>query len=286
MIEPEKALRARMKDREFSWTTDDVILYHLGLGAGVPPTDERELEYVYEGRELKVLPSFSCVPALYMLDDIDDVEGLEYDVNLVLHGEQDLIVHAPLPSSGAVRSSGRITELWDKGKAALCVFEVETRNAEDDQLLATNRFSLFLRGAGGFGGERGPKTSQTTPERAPDGVIERTLLPQQALIYRLSGDKNPVHADPELASKAGFDRPIIHGLCSYGMVLKAVVDELLEGRPERVARWSARFADVGFPGDTYAISYWREGERIEVHVAAKDRDDAPILANAAITTVG
>jgi acyl dehydratase len=174
-----------------------------------------------------------------------------------------------------------VKEIWDKGKAALVVLEVETRD-ESNSLLFTNRFSLFLRGEGGFGGEPGPKAGNQAPERDPDGVIEVATMPQQALIYRLSGDKNPLHADPEFAKMGGFDRPIIHGLCSYGVVCKAIVDHVLGGDTTKVARWQARFAGVGFPGETYQISYWKEGDKILVAANSKERG-APIISNAAIT---
>jgi acyl dehydratase len=280
-IDPSKALGADLGESEYHWDADDVILYHLGLGAGVPATDPGELEYTYE-KNLKVLPSFATIPALQALDAIVDVEGLEFDSNLLLHGEQDVILHRPIPQTLTARSSARISELWDKGKSALCVVEVDTRDDAGGEPVFTNRISLFLRGAGGFGGDPGPKASGGPPDRAPDGVIERTLMPQQALLYRLSGDNNPVHADPKIAAMAGFDRPIIHGLCSYGLALKAIVDELLGGDVTRVARWSTRFAGVGYPGDTYAISHWAEGDRIHVQVTARNREDAPVLSNAVV----
>ena len=148
--------------------------------------------------------------------------------------------------------------------------------------LFTNRFSLFLRGEGGFGGESGPKAGNVAPDRGPDGVIETKTLPQQALIYRLSGDKNPLHADPDFAKMAGFDKPIIHGLCSFGIVCKAIVDGVLGGDVTKVARYQARFAGVGYPGETYVISHWSEGDKILIQAKSKERD-APIITNAAIT---
>ena len=142
--------------------------------------------------------------------------------------------------------------------------------------------SLFLRGEGGFGGPSGPKVENATPDRAPDGVIESPTLPQQALLYRLNGDKNPLHCDPEFAKSAGFDTPIIHGLCSYGIVCKAVVDGALDGDVTRVARYQARFRGVGFPGETYRTSFWREGDRLLVEAHSVERD-AIIISNAVFT---
>jgi acyl dehydratase len=281
-IDPSKALGAAIGEGEYTWTQDDVILYHLGLGAGVPATDEGELEYTYE-KNLKVLPSYGVIPVFGAMTGMAGVEGLSFNFAMLLHGEQDIIIHKPLPPAATVFNEGKIAELWDKGKAALCVVEVTSSDGKGGEPLFTNRFSLFLRGEGGFGGEPGPKAGNTPPDRAPDGVIERTLMPQQALLYRLAGDKNPLHADPEFAKMGGFDKPIIHGLCSYGVTLKAIVDEVLGGDVTKVGRWQARFAGVGYPGETYAISYWKEGDKIYVEVNAKDRDNAKIISNAAVT---
>jgi acyl dehydratase len=281
-IDPSKALGAELGEGEYTWTQDDVILYHLGLGAGVAATDERELEYTYE-KNLKVLPSYGVIPVFGALAGMGGTPGLSFNFAMLLHGEQDITIHKDIPTAATVYSKGKVAELWDKGKACLCVIEVTTYEGKGGDPLFTNRFSLFLRGEGGFGGEPGPKAGNQAPDRAPDGVIERTLMPQQALLYRLSGDKNPLHADPEFAKMAGFDTPIIHGLCSYGVTLKAVVDEVLDGDVSKVGRWQARFAGVGFPGETYAISYWKEGDKVYVAANAKDRDNAKIISNAAVT---
>jgi acyl dehydratase len=279
-IDPSQALGAELGAGEYSWTQDDVILYHLGLNAGVNATDPQELEYTYE-KNLKVLPSFGVIPVFGALGGLGAVPGLEFNFAMLLHGEQDITLHQPIPVAATVESTGKVAELWDKGKACLAVLEVETRLKGGDPLF-TNRFSLFLRGEGGFGGEPGPKAGNAAPDRAPDGVIESPSLPQQALIYRLSGDKNPLHADPEFAKMGGFDSPIIHGLCSYGVVCKAVVDDALGGDVTKVARYQARFAGVGFPGETYVISWWNEGDKVLIQAKSKERD-AVIISNAAIT---
>ena len=282
-IDPSQALGFETGTSEYSYTKDDVILYHLGVGAGVPATDSNELEYTYE-KELKVLPSFGVIPTFGSMGSLGAVPGLEFNFAMLLHGEQDIIVHQPIPSEATITNSGKVAEIWDKGKAALLVMQVDTKD-DAGKPLFTNRFSLFLRGEGGFGGESGPKVGNQAPEREPDGVIEQATLDQQALLYRLSGDKNPLHADPEFAKMAGFDRPIIHGLCSYGVVCKAIVDHVLGGDVSQVARYQARFAGVGFPGETYKISYWKEGDRILIAAHSKERE-TPIITNAAITVRG
>ncbi len=282
-IDPSRALGAELGESTTSYTKDDVILYHLGVGAGDPATDPNELEYCFE-KNLKVLPSFGVIPTFGSMGGLGSVPGLEFNFAMLLHGEQDLEVHAPIPPEARITNKAKIAEIWDKGKAALVVLQVDTRD-EAGKPLFTNRFSLFLRGEGGFGGESGPKAGNAAPDRAPDGVIERKSLPQQALIYRLSGDKNPLHADPEFAKMAGFDTPIIHGLCSYGIVCKAIVDEVLGGDVAKLARYSARFAGVAFPGETYVVSYWKEGDTILFEAKSKERD-AKIITNAAIKIRG
>jgi acyl dehydratase len=225
-VDPSQALGATLPEGTTSYDKDRVILYHLGVGAGVPPTDAGELQYTYE-KDLKVLPSFAVVAAFGAMGGLAEVPGLSFDFMMLLHGEQEVIIHRPLPPEADLKTTAKIAEIWDKGKAALVV--LESTSSDADGPLFTNRFSLFLRGEGGFGGEPGPKAGNKPPERAPDGVVEVPTLPQQALIYRLSGDKNPLHADPEFAAMAGFDKPIIHGLCSYGVVCKAIVDNVLDG---------------------------------------------------------
>jgi len=279
-IDPKQALGAELGEGRYSYTKDQVILYHLGVGAGNPPTDKNELEYCYE-KNLKVLPSFGVIPTFGAMGGLGSVPGLKFNYALLLHGEQDLVIHQPIPPEAKVTNRAKVAELWDKGKACLCVLQVDTSD-ESGRPLFTNRFGLFLRGEGGFGGEPGPKAGNVAPERAPDGVIESRSLPQQALLYRLSGDKNPLHADPEFAKMGGFDRPIIHGLCSYGIVCKAVVDGVLGGDVSKVARYQARFAGVAFPGETYHVSWWREGKQILIQAKSKERE-AAIISNAAIT---
>ena len=187
--------------------------------------------------------------------------GLDFNPAMLLHGEQDIEIHRPIPTAANLVNQSRIAGIYDKGKAALLVMEVETKEEGGDPLF-TNRFSLFLRGEGGFGGESGPKAGNQPPEREPDHVVETPTLPQQALLYRLSGDKNPLHADPEFAKMGGFDVPILHGLCSFGINCKAAVDAALGGDVTKVARYQARFAGVFFPGEAYSNTSGRNSNTI------------------------
>jgi acyl dehydratase len=279
-IHPAEALAAKFPVAETSYEVDDVILYHLGIGAGVPQTDANELEYTYE-KNLKVLPSFGVIPTFgAMGGSLFNTPGLKFNPAMLLHGEQDIEIHRPLPTHAKLVNESRIAGLYDKGKAALVVFEVKTSEKGGGPLF-TNRFSLFLRGEGGFGGEGGPRVGNEAPQRAPDLVVESKTLPQQALLYRLSGDKNPLHADPAFAKMGGFDVPILHGLCSFGIVCKAAVDKALGGDVTKVARYQARFAGVFFPGETMVTSIWREAGKLLVSSQSKERG-TPVVSNAAL----
>jgi len=280
-IDPSKALGASISGGTASWDRDKVILYHLGVGAGVPQTDDNELTYTYE-KNLKVLPSFGVIPAFASLGGLGAVPGMSFNPMMLLHGEQDLEIKKPIPVAAEVETNGKVIGVYDKGKAALVVIETETKVKGESDPLFVNRFSLFLRGEGGFGGDSGPAAGNAAPERAPDGTVESKTLPQQALLYRLSGDKNPLHADPGFAKMGGFDVPILHGLCSFGIVCKAVVDSALGGDTAKVTRYQARFAGVVFPGETIVTSYWKDGNTILIDAKTKERG-TPVISNAAIT---
>ncbi len=280
-IDLEKALGAELAPSEGSWSRDDVILYHLGIGAGAgKPTDAKELEYTYE-KSLKVLPSFGVIPVFGAVGGMGAVPGIDINFALVLRGEQEIELHRPLPVEAEIESQGRIAGIYDKGKAALVVIETVTSEKGGDKLF-TNRFSIFARGEGGFGGESGPRAGNAAPEREPDLVVDSPTVSHQALLYRLSGDKNPLHADPEFAKLGGFDTPILHGLCSFGVVCKAVVDAALDGDVTRVGGYSARFAGVVFPGETVRTSVWREDGKLLISAGTLERD-APVISHSAIT---
>ncbi len=280
-IDLEKAVGAVLPAESFSWTDDDVILYNLGVGAGNPPTDPLELRYAYEA-DLQAIPTFGTIPPFAMLMSMVAVDGLDINLAQILHGEQELIVHALIPTSGAVSQTGRVVDIFDKGKGALAVIEIVSVLGKTGEPLFTNRSSIYIRGEGGFGGDSGPAKGNEPPDREPDHVVESITLPQQALLYRMSsGDKNPLHADPGFAQFAGFERPILHGLCTYGVVAKAVVDNALDGEPERLVSYKARLAGHVFPGETLVIRIWEEGDVLIVVAKTKERDTT-VLSNAAI----
>ena len=188
-----------------------------------------------------------------------------------------------------MRTSGRITDILDKGKGAIVLIETVSRLVDAEEPLFTNRFSAFFRGEGGFGGKNGAgrngsgSAPQGPPDRPPDRTELRPTLPQQALIYRMSGDRNPLHSDPEFARRAGFERPILHGLCTFGIVCKAVVDSCLDGDVTRVARYSSRFAGILYPGETLEVSIWESDGRFDLAARCVERD-ALVLTNAVVET--
>ena len=277
-IDVNVALGAEFGTVEFSWTATNVQLYNLALGAGADPMDPRELSYVID-RNPQVLPTFGCVAASFNEIEPPKVSwpGVEIDLAKILHASEQVTVPAPLPPSGSARAVSRIVEVWDKGKAVVVVLETSVTSTDGIPLWSQRR-SIFARGEGGFGGERGPSTSVAAPERAPDVELDIPVLPQQALLYRLCGDRNPLHSDPEFAAAAGFPRPILHGLCTYGMTCKAIVDAMLDADVAAVGSYGARFTGVAFPGETLKVGIWMDDGRLVASVVAPSRDNAVVLS--------
>ncbi|OEV04561.1 MaoC/PaaZ C-terminal domain-containing protein [Streptomyces oceani] len=293
-IDRDTALSAPPSVQEISWTTRDVLLYHLSLGAGGDDADP-ELHLTYE-RDLTVLPTFAMVAGSGISASAGsasgasapgaslDTPGVDIDLRSILHAGQGLRVHRPLPPAGEATVSSRVTELWDKGKAALIVRESAAVDPRGEPLW-TATMRLWARGEGGFGGDPAPATPWSAPDRPADVVLDTPTTPQQALLYRLNGDLNPLHADPGVARRAGFERPILHGLASYGLVCKALADGLLDGDVTRLTDLSVRFAGSLCPGETIRTRVWRAGEELTLHATCPERDDAPVLTHAKATVV-
>ena len=281
-IDIDRAVGADLVGSSFSWSEEDIVLYNLAVGAGDPPTSPAELKYAYEAG-LRAVPAYGTIPPFGMMVSIGNVDGIDIDLARILHGDQTLTVHAPIPNSGTVHQTGRVAGIYDKGKGVLIVVEVVSVLDETGEPLFTNRSGMYVRGEGGFGGDSGPPTSNQAPDRTPDHVIETPTLPQQALLYRMaSGDKNPLHADPAFAVFAGFERPILHGLCTFGIVNKVVVESAMGGEPEVMDSYSARFTGHVFPGETLVTRVWDEGKRHLVMTETKERE-AKVLSNAVMT---
>jgi acyl dehydratase len=262
----------RLAPVEHRYTTKDTILYALGLGYGGRATDPDELRYVYE-RDLHAAPSMCSVlshPGFWA-----QRPELGLDWIKLLHGEQGFQIHKPISPEGAVRGEYEMLAIEDKGadKGAVGhmvkrLFEVATGD-----LIATVTSTYMFRGDGGQGGfGTPPSPPEPLPEGEPDIVVDVSNLPQSALIYRLSGDYNPIHADPDLAAKAGFPRPILHGLCTFGMATRGVVDALCKGEPQRLTSLSARFSKPVFPGETLRTEIFRTegGARFRARVLERD----------------
>jgi 3-hydroxyacyl-CoA dehydrogenase/3a,7a,12a-trihydroxy-5b-cholest-24-enoyl-CoA hydratase len=263
-IDVDQALGFELDELQSSYDERDLALYALGVGAGARPTDPGDLHLVYERNAdgFYALPTYGVIPALNAIFALaaegKSAPGLNYGLDRILHGEQTTEVLRPLPPSAQLTHKARISEIWDKGKHALVVTHVDTYDRKTGELLVKNDVSMVVRGAGGWGGERGPSTDVTYPERAPDVVITEKTDERQALLYRLSGDWNPLHVDPEFATMFGFDRPILHGLCTFGFVGRAAITAMTGGDPRTFKRIKVRFADSVFPGETLRIELWKE----------------------------
>lgn len=269
---PEKLLNWRFEDITHSYTRRDCALYALGVGAGADPMDESELRFVYEDN-MAALPTMAVVlgyPGFWLKDQDTGV-----DWRGVLHGEQGLVIHKPLPPAGTVLGRMRVTGFIDKGagKGALLLSERQVIDQASGDLLATVSSTSFLRGDGGSGFSTGPApVPHALPERAPDATLDLPTARNAALIYRLSGDFNPLHADPKVAASAGFPRPILHGLCTYGVAGRALLKLCCGNEPARLKRMDLRFSAPVYPGETIRTEIWREGHAVSFRAKAVERD--------------
>lgn len=283
MIDPARVTGTIISEVPVRWGPQEIMLYQVGVGAGNPPTAERELRYAYE-RDLRVLPSFSTVLGYRAGRNFRAVEGLHADKAVVLHGQQRIELACPIPVEAEVSYRSRVANVYDKGSGALVVLESEATDTATGRFLFRGFSGLFFKGVGfgGYGGDRGPSDRVEPPNRAPDIEGSYTTLPQQALLYRLCGDRNPLHVDPVVAAKAGFDRPILHGLCTFGMVCKGVIDLALDGAPDSVRAYETRFVGHVFPGETIDLALWREDGRIVVDARTRERG-TPVVVGALAT---
>jgi len=268
---------ATVKDWRFDevrqrYDQKDTMLYALGIGLGQDPEDTRQLRYVYE-EGLQAFPTMGVVlayPGFWVRDPRTGIDWVK-----VVHGEQRLTVHAPLPASGMVISRTRNTHVIDKGadKGAIIINE-RTLHGEDGACLATLRQSTFCRGDGGFGqGDASPEPLPPTPEGEPDLRCELRIAPNAALLYRLNADPNPLHVDPEVARQAGYPRPILHGLCSYGVAAHAIVKSCCDYDASRLTSLNTRFSAPVYPGETLQCDIWRMPDgQIRFRARARERD--------------
>ncbi|MCR9213866.1 MAG: MaoC/PaaZ C-terminal domain-containing protein [Proteobacteria bacterium] len=271
-IDYDKLINWKFDDIEQTYTSKDTILYALGLGLSMDPLDMDQLRFTYE-EDLLALPTMAVVlayPGFFLKQPEFGVDWVK-----VLHGEQGIEIHKPLPAESTVIGTSKITEIIDKGegKGALMYSTREVFEKSTGDLLATLTSTTFCRGDGGFGGPavEAPKP-HVLPEREPDTIVELPTLDQAALIYRLSGDFNPLHADPRVATAAGFKAPILHGLCSLGVAGHALVKQACGYDPSKLKSLQLRFSAPVYPGETIVTEIWNDGEDTSFRCKVKERD--------------
>jgi acyl dehydratase len=263
---------------ERSWDSKDALLYAVGVGAGADdPLDGRELKYTTEnsiGVDQRVLPTFAVMIGGARVD-YSSIGEINF-ANLV-HGEQSITLHQPIPVQGTVRTTGRVTGIYDKGSGMVIASESTSVLAGSGEPLLTTMMSAFIRGAGGWGGDRGPAGPRNVPpDREADEIVTYRTRIDQALTYRLSGDRNPLHSDPEFAKMGGFPKPILHGLCTYGFTGRALLHRLCDGEDARFTGMEARFARPVFPGQALTVRIWRTAPGEAVYVTENDNSEVVI----------
>ena len=272
MFDYEKILNWPFEPVVQSYTKKDTMLYALGLGFGQNPTDANELQYVYE-KDLLTFPTMAVVmghPGSWLSDPESGI-----DMTKVLHGEQALQIHKPMPIEGTIVAETKVLEVIDKGaeKGAVIIIERKLFEQNSHELYCTQHSTIMARGNGGFGG---PVTSipkpHALPERQGDKIVEILTSTQAALLYRLSGDYNPLHADPELAKKVGFDAPILHGLASFGIAARAVLQACDITNPDKLSFISLRFSKPVYPGETISTEVWRDKDVVSFRSIVTERD--------------
>lgn len=266
-----EVLSLEQKGVEFTYSEKDTILYALGIGIGDRPECLDELKFVYE-KSLSAVPTLATVVAWGAGVSTEQL-GVNYQK--VLHGEEETIFHSPMPASAHLVADSAVVEVFDKGedKGALVIRQTNLTNAATGTLLATINRTIFARGDGGCGGANtAPPKPHPLPERLPDAQIEYSTSFNQALLYRLCGDKNPLHVDYDVAKSVGFDRPILHGLCTYGITCRAVMEVFLGFDPAPIASHAARFSAPVLPGETLLIELWKDGLEVSFQAKAKERD--------------
>jgi acyl dehydratase len=253
-----EAVGVKSSPTPYSWTSKDTLLYAVGVGAGQNPVDEAELQFVTEnseGIQQRVLPTYASLPGLAGILEAREAIG-PYERSKLVLGEVEVTVHKPLPADGSVINVIEVEAIYDKGRGALVVYHGEARDAETGEPMIETRQSHYIRDYGGWGGDRGLSRESEPPARAPDHEVVHNVRPEQALIYRLSGDRNRLHSDPWYAQKAGFQRPILHGLCTFGFAGRAVLQALCDSDVERFVSMSGRMSSPVYTGTPLTTRIW------------------------------
>ena len=268
----EEALAEEPQEVTSRYTDRETLLYAVAIGMGKDPLDAKELEYVNETSGNRVVPTAATVLGGGGGGGRELMRKMNF--RMLLHGEQRLTMHQPLPSAAEIVTSSKVSGVYDKGegKGALVVLETNARLATGEPLY-TMGSSLFYRGDGGFGGTAdGAPEPHPMPDREPDVVCELPQRRDQALVYALCGDRNPLHRDPDIAKAAGFDVPILHGLCSYGIACHGVLKSMVDYDQARILAFNVRFSSPVYPGETQLVEQWRDGNVVSFRVRIKERD--------------
>lgn len=269
-INYEKLMALDVAEREFSYGERETMLYALGIGFGADPMNRDELPFVYE-KKLKVMPTQATVVAW------DDGPALSTGLNFlqVVHGEQRISLKRPFPAAATILSKVRVAGAFDKGpgRGAILLMETTLREKQSGDVLAVMLSTIFARADGGFGGPAGGgPPPHTLPDRAPDRTLDLKTGADQALIYALSGDRNPLHRDPDVAAAAGFPKPILHGLCTYGHAIRAIVTTMLDHDPDGIREIEGRFSAPVYPGETIRTEMWRDGNVLSFRCYVTERN--------------
>jgi len=273
----EHLMGLKREGERFRYTDRETMLYAIGIGMGEDPLDRNELSYVFEQPALKTVPSLATVLARMPI-----LKDCGFDYTKVVHGEQRLTLHRPLPPEGELLADARVAEAYDKGpgKGAVIYTETKVRSAADGQPMFTLLSATFARGDGGFGGPAGSgPRPHALPARKPDGTAMLPTRKDQALLYRLNGDRNPLHADPELAKRVGFPAPILHGLCTYGVACRAILKEVAAYDHSRITGFDVRFSAPVYPGEAIATDYWVDGATVAFRCRIPSRNDIVVIDN-------
>ncbi len=267
------AVGSSSEPAERSWTSTDCLLYALGVGAGASDPTGFELEFTTENSadiSQAVLPTFVTVAGA----SAGPRRSIgEFDPAMLVHAEQSIELFGVIPPEATISSTSTLTAIYDKGSGALVRSGSQSVDVASGRPMFASATGLFIRGEGGFGGDRGPSAGQDPiPDRAPDEVVTYSTRTDQALLYRLSGDRNPLHSDPAFAKRAGFNRPILHGLCTYGFTGRALLHTLCGSDPARFRSMEGRFSRPTFPGDTLTVSIWIDGSTARFRTANQDGD--------------
>lgn len=286
-FDPELVVSHKFPERTYIYNERDAAIYALGVGACAKDAlDDNELKYVYHenGQEsIQVLPTFAALLSLGSISNLSQLPGLQFDPRLLLHGQQYIEIYKPFPSSACLQNKASVSGLHDKGKAAILEIETKSYDKESGELLCMNRATAFLRGAGGFSKSSSHPYSYSKypkdqvpavkiPKSQPFAVLEDCTQPAQALLYRLSGDYNPLHSDPMVAKVAGFSRPILHGLCTLGFAVRGIIKCICKGDPNMIKNISCRFLLHVYPGETLVTEMWLRGSRVVYQVKVKERN--------------